>query len=76
MEQQANIVADWYSVKFKGFVAPRTSATADTNNDRYIRENILMGQAWASRTGKKEALSPITAICIHPSPRSNLLMYH
>jgi hypothetical protein len=45
MERQANIVADWYSVKFNHYVAPGTRASADTDNDRYIRENILMGQA-------------------------------
>ena len=39
MEQQANIVGDWYSAKFN-----RTGGTADSDNDRYIREDILMGR--------------------------------
>jgi hypothetical protein len=45
MEQQAEIVADWYSVKFNGPLAPTTRPRADQENDRYIHENILMGQA-------------------------------
>lgn len=45
MEQQANIVGDWYSVKFNRYTAGETiSNTADIDNERYIRENILMGQ--------------------------------
>jgi hypothetical protein len=44
MEQQANIVADWYSVKFNRYTAEGTSRTADRDNDHYIRENVLMGQ--------------------------------
>jgi hypothetical protein len=39
MEQQANIVEDWYSAKFNP-----TGGTADTDNERYIREDILMGR--------------------------------
>jgi hypothetical protein len=44
MEQQANIVADWYSVRFNRYTAGGISQTADRDNDRYIRENILMGR--------------------------------
>jgi hypothetical protein len=45
MEQQANIVEDWHSVKFNNFFPQGTSRTADTDNDQYIREDILMGRA-------------------------------
>ena len=39
MEQQANIVRDWYAAKFNG-----AGGTADKDNERYIREDILMNR--------------------------------
>ncbi len=45
MEQQANIVGDWYSVKFNNFWTDTASTKSDTENERYIHENILMGKA-------------------------------
>lgn len=45
MEQQAHIVADWYSVRFNGSVRQGASAQADQENDRYIRESIRLGRS-------------------------------
>ncbi|MDD5580699.1 MAG: hypothetical protein PHY16_15645 [Methylobacter sp.] len=50
MEQQANIAADWYLVKFNRDTdsdpfPDRVSKSADEDNDHYIGENILLGQA-------------------------------
>jgi hypothetical protein len=51
MEQQANIVADWYAagnlVNADGspFISPGPSPNALTENAQYIRERILLGRA-------------------------------
>jgi hypothetical protein len=45
MEQQANIVSDWYSKKINGYQSQYASKDADKVNERYIRENILMEQS-------------------------------
>jgi hypothetical protein len=42
MEQQGQIVADWYWKKHRGQTRQGGSATADRDNERYIRDNILM----------------------------------
>lgn len=42
IEQQAQIVGDWYWKKFRNRTRQGASSTADRDNERYIRENILM----------------------------------
>jgi hypothetical protein len=42
MEQQAQIVADWYWKKYRNRTRGGASGTADRDNERYIRDNILM----------------------------------